>query len=124
MLTSTHIKAAVIGLALVFLVGTGWTARGWYEGAKDAAALEAEARHRQFMTELANQVSTNTENAIREIRVENRTITQEVQREIVEKPIYRDCVLPDAGRMRANQARRGPAAGKPDDKVSGAAAAP
>lgn len=124
MLTSAHIKAAIAGFALILLIGTGWTARGWYEGDKERARLEAEEAHRQFMTELANQVSTNTENAIRGIQVENKTIYTTAAKEIVRDVVYKDCVLPDAGRLRANQARRGAAAGKPDDSLSASKLAP
>ena len=116
-------KQIAIAAAVVALFVSGWMTRGWYEGSKDADRLEAEAQTRGLMVELANKVSETTETAIQGIRIENRTIYNEVQKEIVSSPIYRDCVLPDAGVRAANQARRGAAAGQPDGKVPGAAAA-
>lgn len=124
MLTSAHIKAALAGLAVIFLLGVGWTARGWQEGAKETARLEAEAGHRKLMTELANTVATKTEHAIQEIKVENRTVYVEGQKEVIREPVYRDCKLTPDGVRNANQARRGPAAGKPDNRVPGSPAAP
>ena len=116
-------KQIAIAAAVVALFVSGWMTRGWYEGSKDADRLEAEAQTRGLMVELANKVSETTETAIQGIRIENRTIYNEVQKEIVSSPIYRDCVLPDAGVRAANQARRGAAAGQPDGKVPGARAA-
>ena len=115
-------KQIAIAAAVVALFLSGWMVRGWYEGSKDADRLEAEAKTRGLMVELANKVSETTETAIQGIRIENRTIYNEVQKEILREPIYRDCVLPDAGVRAANQARRGAAAGQSDGKVPGAAA--
>lgn len=115
-------KQIAIAVAVAGLFLSGWMVRGWYEGSKDADRLEAEAQSRGLMVELANKVSESTETAIQGIRVENRTIYNEVQKEILREPVYRDCVLPDAGVRAANQARRGAAAGQPDGKVPGAAA--
>lgn len=116
-------KQIAIAIAVVGLILSGWLARGWYEGAKDADRLEAEAQTRGLMVELANKVSETTETAIQGIRIENRTIYNEVQKEILREPVYRDCVLPDAGVRAANQARRGAAAGQPDGKVPAGSAA-
>ena len=116
-------KQIAIAVAVVAVFLTGWLVRGWYEGSKDAVRLKAEANNRDLMVELANKVSASTETAIQGIRVENRTIYNEVQREIVSSPVYRDCVVTDAGLRAVNQARRGAAAGQSDGKVSGAAPA-
>lgn len=118
-----NLKQIAIAVAVVGLFLTGWMVRGWYEGSLDASRLEAEAKTRGLMVELANKVSASTENAIQGIRIENRTIYNEVQKEILREPIYRDCVVPDAGVRAANQARGGAASGKPNSKVSGNSAA-
>ena len=115
-------KQITIAVAVAGLFLSGWFVRGWYEGSKDADRLEAEAQTRGLMVELANKVSESTETAIQGIRVENRIIYNEVQKEILREPVYRDCVLPDAGVRAANQARRGAAAGQPDGKVPSATA--
>lgn len=115
-------KQIAIAVAVAGLFLSGWMTRGWYEGSKDADRLEAEAQNRGLMVELANKVSETTETAIQGIRIENRTIYNEVQKHILVEPVYRDCVLPDAGVRAANQARRGTAAGQPDGKVPGTSA--
>ncbi len=116
-------KQIAIAVAVAGLFLSGWMVRGWYEGSKDADRLEAEAQTRGLMGELANKVSESTETAIQGIRVENRIIYNEVQKEILREPVYRDCVLPDAGVRAANQARRGAAAGQSDGKVPAGSAA-
>lgn len=117
----TNVIAVIV--AALLAVG-GWTARGWYEDSKDLAAAQAIEKSREVMRDLANEVSGKTETAIQGIRVENRTIYQQASKEVVSVPVYSECLLPADGVRRANQARRGAAAGKPDDKVPGAVAAP
>lgn len=124
MFPTVPVKAALAAVAVVALIVAGWTTRGWFEDAKENARLEAEIQHRMLMTELANTVAKNTETAIGRIKIENRTIQTEVQREIVEKPVYRECRLTPDGVRGANQARRGSAAGKPDGKVPAASTSP
>ena len=78
---------------------------GRTEGAKlnEAKHVLAEERVRQS-EEAMQRVAAQ---AIAGITVSNRTIRQEVQREIVEKPVYRDCVA-DPGILRSiNAAKTG-----------------
>lgn len=109
-----YAKLAAILLSAALLFGGGWQVRTWYDGAQDSARLEAEAEGRKLLATLAKEVATQTEAAIRGITITNRTIYNEVQKEIFRDTVYRDCVLPDAGRLLVNQARSGAAAGKPD----------
>lgn len=111
------IRIAVIGVASVSLLVFGWTMRGWYEDSKDLAATAAIEKSREVMRDLANQVSKETETAIQGIRIENRTIYTQAEKEIVRDVVYRDCVLPEPGRMLVNKARSGAATGKPDGTV-------
>lgn len=99
-------------VALVF--AGGWQSRSWYEDSKDLASAQAIDKSREVMRELAGEVSKNTEQAIKGIRVENRNIYNEVQREVRENTVYRDCVVPDGGLQLINKARDRAAAGKPD----------
>lgn len=113
--------AVVLSAALVF--GAGWQVRTWYDDAKDAAVLKAEQATRDKLVSLANQVSEKTEDAIKGIRIENRNIYTQAQKEVVRETVYADCKLPAGGVLRANQARRAAAAGEPDDQLPSAAAA-
>lgn len=115
--------AVLVGAGLL-AVG-GWTARGWYEDSQDLAQAQAIEQSRELLRELAGDIATKTETAIGGIRVENRTIYTTAQKEILRETVYRDCVLPDAGRLLVNSARQGrAAAGKPDDAVRPAQPAP
>lgn len=98
-------KQIAIAVAVAGLFLSGWMVRGWYEGSKDADRLEAEAQTRGLMVELANKVSESTETAIQGIRVENRIIYNEVQKEIVKDTVYKECIIPDDGVRLVNKAR-------------------
>jgi hypothetical protein len=111
------IACAVLALGLA---GSGWQARTWYDGAQDAARLEAEARATELLGKLAAEVSTKTELAIQNIRIENRTIHTQAEKEVIRETVYSACILPDTGRLLVNQARAGAAAGKPDDRLPSA----
>ncbi|MFY8038879.1 MAG: hypothetical protein ACOVN4_04340 [Bosea sp. (in: a-proteobacteria)] len=76
-----------------FLLGAGlWGASCWYAFVLgqdvETATQVREERAAQVSREAALQV---TAEAISRIKVEHRTIQNEVQREILEKPVYRDC---------------------------------
>ena len=114
------INPKYIIVALLILVG--WYARGWFEDSKDLAAAKAIERSREVMRELAADIGTKTEDAIKGIKIENRTIYRKATKEIIEKPIYRECVLPDDGLSAVNAARS--AAGKPADPMRGSKPAP
>ena len=103
---------ASIASALIF----GWKLRDWQAVAEKDALVSTGLKSKQQMEQLAATVSANTEAAIQNIRVENRTIYQRTQREITEKPVYRDCVLPDNGLRLVNTARAG-AAGQLDSAM-------
>lgn len=107
MLLSLQIKmvAAVAGIVLSF--GSGWTIHSWHTEAKQAAVLEQQAKDQQYLQELATKVAVQTEVAIQGIRIENRTVYNQVQKEILRDTVYRDCVLPAAGVQLVNQARGG-----------------
>jgi len=98
-------KQIAMAVAVAGLFLSGWMVRGWYEGSKDADRLEAEAQTRGLMVELANKVSESTETAIQGIRVENRNIFNETQKEIVRDIVYKDCAIPQEGIDLANKAR-------------------
>ena len=71
----------IVGSAILVLVfGAGWIVRGWKEAAVDKAVADT----REAALEGAAE-------AIAKIKVENRTIYAKVQREVVEKPVYREC---------------------------------
>lgn len=123
MLTLTSRAKAVLLAATVAGSGfAGWWVRDLQAEAADGARATAEAEAERRLNQLANQVATRTETALAGIRIENRTIFNETQREIQTNTVYRDCVLPADGVRLANQARAG-TTGKPGGAVPAASAA-
>jgi hypothetical protein len=116
------LRSGVTAGAAFALFIAGWTVRSRYDGAREAAHLEAERQAREHMTDLAVQIAILTEQAIGEIRVENTTIQTEVRREVERVPVYRACKLPPDGVRLINRARRGPAASQPDGALPAAPA--
>lgn len=88
-------------LAALIAVGS-MTGYSYYLGGKHKANAIAAEQKRQ--DELVAKVQQSTADAIAQIRVTNRTIRQEVQREIVEKPVFRDCRSGDASLQLYNTA--------------------
>lgn len=111
------IRAAILCALLLGGVTGGWFARSWYDGSMEADRLKAEQATRDKMVELSSQIAASTEAAISKIRIQNRNIYHETEREIRSNPVYSECILPDGGRMRVNQARGGPAASQPGSAV-------
>lgn len=111
------------GILAAALFAGGWQTRAWKDGAAEAARLAAQEAAREKLVEIANDVATRTEAAIQGIRVENRTVYNEIQKEVVRDPAY-SCELPDAGRLRLNEARRRAAPAEPHRRLSSAPSAP
>lgn len=114
-----NLRLLAIAAAILVSIATGWKLRDWQADAEASAELAAQRQLAQF----AHAVSARTEAAIQNIRVENRTIYQRTQREITEKPVYRDCVLPADGVRLINAARAG-SAGQSDGAVPTAGTTP
>lgn len=110
MLTLTsRAKGVLVAILLAASCYAGWWLRDLQAKAADAARATAEAAADRRLDQLANRVATRTETALAGIRIENRTIYNETQREIQTNTVYRDCVLPADGVRLANQARAGTA---------------
>ena len=118
-----NIRLLAIAAAILASIATGWKLRDWQADAEAGARASAELAAQRQLAQFAHAVSARTEAAIQNIRVENRTIYQRTQREITEKPVYRDCVLPADGVHLINAARAG-SAGQSDDAVPTAGTTP
>lgn len=117
------VKTVAIAAAILVSIATGWKLRDWQADAEAGARASAELAAQRQLAQFAHAVSARTEAAIQNIRVENRTIYQRTQREITEKPVYRDCVLPADGVHLINAARAG-SAGQSDGAVPTAGTTP
>jgi hypothetical protein len=78
-------------LASVGLVGA-LTGGAYWQGRQDGEAkiVAQEAREREIAAEAVDAALNASAQAIGAIKVQHRTITQEVQRDVIEKPVYRD----------------------------------
>lgn len=97
-------KARLIAYAVVALasLAVGWQVHAW----KVAYDLEHDRKAQEAAAELVREVSGKTLEAIAGIRVENKTIYQQGRTEVLRETIYRDCVLPSAGRGLLESARK------------------
>lgn len=121
MLTLTSKAKAVLAAGCLALAAYGgWWLRDLQEQAVKTARAVAEVDAQRRMLALANQVAVRTEDAIARIRIENRTVYNETQREIQNNTVYRDCLLTFDGLRLANKARAG--AGQPSGSVPAASA--
>lgn len=110
--------------AMAFASGAGWHAHSVYDKAEERDRLAAALVSIQQDQNEARQISQGLQEAVAGLRPQFTTIRNEVQREIIEKPVYRDanCALPDDGRMRLDAAiRAANAAGRLDPIVPGPA---
>lgn len=75
--------------------------------AKEAEALSAALKDLDEKIRKGQEIAARTEEKLGNIRIVNRTINNEVHREITEKVIYRDCVIPPSGLQLWNAANSG-----------------
>ncbi len=111
----------IILAAVVIAFGGGWKVKGWQEDAAKLAATEAvESARVAFAVENA-AIAERLEGKLADLRVVNRTINNEVQREIHKEPVYlsADCAIP-AGGVRLLNAARGFPTGEPAGERPGA----
>lgn len=117
------IYTKVIGVLLIAAsVATALTTAYLYGQAAGRNACEAAAAREQAVIDKAIEVATETSAAaIREIKIQHRTINQRVEREIQTNTVFRDCRLPDGMRDTINEAITGR---RPDTAASGVLPSP
>lgn len=104
---TSRVKALVAITTVATAAYGGWWLRDLQAEAEAIAAAKAQLAADKRMAELADKVAVKTEEAINGIRIENRTIYNEVQREVQTNTVYRECRIPDDGLRLANAARAG-----------------
>ncbi len=88
------VLAVIAGIAF-----GGWTARGWYEGKKDLAALKAAQAAINAAMARESGIAQAVEEKLATLKANQTVIDRGVIREVV-KPIYqRVCFEPDLVRM-------------------------
>lgn len=108
------IAQAAILIALSVGVAA-FTAGVYHQGKKSGKdEIRAEvATQQQIADEAAAKVAHQAAEAISKIKVQNRTVYSEVQREITELPVYRDCQHSPEQLQRLNAALTGASAPEP-----------
>lgn len=111
-------RTALIALVAVIASGLGSGYAGWafsrdYHAAKAIETKELIERAAQASREAAAEVISG-------IEVKNVRITQKLETEIREKPVYRDCVADDSVFSLTNEAITGQESGDPGVPASGA----
>lgn len=111
------IAQAWLALALAAGITVG-LAGVYFEGkrAGKAECVETQQIAREVAQQAAAAATEAAASAISKIRVQNRTVYSEVQREITEKPVYRDCVHSPSQLQRINAALTGEATEPPGDR--------
>lgn len=115
---SLYIYAAVAIGAAAAVAGGTWKVQDWRYGAKETARLEAEAEHRRMDAKRIDTAAAGHEGDKREIIVQWKTITKEVDR-VVEKPVYRDMCFDDDGMRVLREAIAPTPASEPPGAVPG-----
>ncbi|MGK9045817.1 hypothetical protein KXR63_00455 [Stutzerimonas chloritidismutans] len=101
-LTGVQLRAMVYVALAALSFAVGWQVHAWkvaYDLERDRSAQEAAAA-------LVNEISGKTLEAISGIRVENKTIYQQGRTEVLRETIYRDCIIPESGRVLLESARK------------------
>lgn len=93
----------IILAALAAIVGAYFYGRS--DGAEIAAAQRL--RDEQVARQVFDQAQAAAAGEIAKIRVRNTTITNEVRREVLHEPVYRDCINTDVGLRGINAALAG-----------------
>lgn len=94
---------------LLLLAGAafgGWQARVTWDKAEERDRLAGVITSMQLDQQEARAMSEDLQKSLANLKPTFTTIRNEVQREIIEKPVYLnpDCRLPDSGRLRLDAA--------------------
>lgn len=84
---------------------SGWYFRGLKEDSVDLSILEAKKEAQVIIDGIVSGIASKNAEQISNIRITNKTIVQEVRREIFKEPVYTECFLTDDGLYLVNKAR-------------------
>lgn len=101
-------------LGIVLAVGA-MVGGAYYQGRQDGESkiVAQEAREREIAAEAVDAANNTAAQAIASIKVQHRTVTQEVQREVAERVVYRECLHSPDGLRNINAAITGRAQPEP-----------
>jgi hypothetical protein len=108
--------------AVMVAFGAGWKVCDWRNDAQQVAVQEAIETARVAFSKENADLGDKLEKKLSNLRIINRTINNEIQKEFHEKPVYlnADCAIPVTGVRLLNTSRGypvGAATGKPDSTM-------
>ena len=100
------VKPLAVLLLLAGAAFGGWQARVTWDKAEERDRLAGVITSMQLDQQEARAMSEDLQKSLANLKPTFTTIRNEVQREIIEKPVYLnpDCRLPDSGRLRLDAA--------------------
>lgn len=105
MIMTLKLKAAILSFSLLISFFSGYQVNEWIHKEKQLESLQQQVEADKEMRDRLFQISLDTQEAISNIRIENRTIYQKTEREILKEPVYTECFLTDEGLKLVNKAR-------------------
>jgi uncharacterized membrane protein YhiD involved in acid resistance len=102
---TTKVKGVLIVILVLAAFSAGYQVNEWVNKKKQLEALQEQVEADKDMRNRLFQISLDTQEAISNIRIENRTIYQKTEREILKEPVYTECFLTDEGLKLVNKAR-------------------
>jgi hypothetical protein len=108
MLKTTKVKGVLIALLVLASFSSGYQVNEWIHKEEQLESLQQQVEADKEMRDRLFQISLDTQEAISNIRIENRTIYQKTEREILKEPVYIECFLTDEGLKLVNTARSHP----------------
>jgi hypothetical protein len=90
----------ILGLCIAWSMGV-WHVAARYENsswqAEKVSLVQKELDTRNANHKLANDIGQKIDEKLSNITTTQTVINRKVEREIIEKPVYRDCVVPTTG---------------------------
>lgn len=108
-----YVLLAAILASLGLAGAAGW--EGYHLG--QDSVIAAQAKQQKLVAQIRDAALAGAAEAISEIEVKRVTIRQLVDRQIIEKPVYRDCVNTPDGMRYINEARTGESEPAPDRQL-------
>lgn len=100
-----RINDYILLIVCISIFSSGWYVRGLEEESKDLAYMESKKESQDIIDTIVSEIASNTSDQISKIKITNKTIIQEVRREIFKEPVYSECFITDDGLLIINRAR-------------------
>jgi len=107
-------KASIAFIIIIISAFLGWQVRGWYQSSVDLAILEASQSNIKKFQKIESNISTTLENKLQDIQNNAKTIYKYTEN-IIERPVYSNNCIDDAGLQYVNSLFQGNSAELTDE---------